>query len=322
MYRIQIIGAGQLGSRHLQALSSVAEPLSIDVIDPSLHSLATAKERFEAMPKIHAHSVSYHQEIPHNLNIDIVIVASGAKPRRKIIENLLANNSVRYFILEKILFTGKEDYVAIEALLHKHHSSAWVNCCMRMMPAYNQLQAIFHNKAIQYSVTGGQYGLITNAIHYLDHAAWLTGCAEFTLNTDFLDAEAQNSKRPGYLELTGTLLAQYKNGSFVKLHSSQQGNAPVQIEINSDENRMISHEWRQLAWAASANQNWKWIEIEAKIPYQSEMTSTVVTDLIKTGQCPLTPFSESAHIHLQLLEPLKKFLEKNGIGSEVEYPFT
>ena len=89
MYRIQIIGAGQLGSRHLQALSSVAEPLSIDVIDPSLDSLAIAKERFEAMPKIHTHSVNYHQEILHDLNIDIVIVASGAKPRRKIIENLL-----------------------------------------------------------------------------------------------------------------------------------------------------------------------------------------------------------------------------------------
>jgi predicted dehydrogenase len=320
MHRILIIGAGQLGSRHLQALSSVANPLTIDVIDPNGDSLAIAKERFEAMPNNHSHSI--HTEIPGHLTVDIAIIASGAKVRRKIIEQLLASNSVKYFILEKILFSSREDYEAVGKLLNAHHASAWVNCCMRMMPAYSKIQTIFNNKSIHYSVTGSQYGLITNAIHYLDHAAWLSGCTEFTLNTDFLDVDTQASKRPGYLELSGTLLAQYKNGSLAKLHASKQGSAPVQIEINSDENRFISHEWQQRAWHASASQEWKWEECEAKIPFQSEMTSQVVSDLIKTGQCPLTPFSESAAIHLQLLEPLKLFLQKQGITSEVEYPFT
>jgi threonine dehydrogenase-like Zn-dependent dehydrogenase len=110
MHRILIIGAGQLGSRHLQALSSVANPLTIDVIDPNGDSLAIAKERFEAMPNNHSHSIQYHTEIPGHLTVDIAIIASGAKVRRKIIEQLLASNSVKYFILEKILFSSREDY--------------------------------------------------------------------------------------------------------------------------------------------------------------------------------------------------------------------
>ena len=44
MKRIFIIGAGQLGSRHLQALKSSSNSLNIFIVDPSLESLNIAKE--------------------------------------------------------------------------------------------------------------------------------------------------------------------------------------------------------------------------------------------------------------------------------------
>ena len=50
-YKIFIIGAGQIGSRHLQALRAVRIPLKISVIDPSTESLDLAKQRYEEMPK-------------------------------------------------------------------------------------------------------------------------------------------------------------------------------------------------------------------------------------------------------------------------------
>ena len=47
MKTVLVIGAGQLGSRHLQALKLVQNDLSISVVDPFQASLDVAKERFE-----------------------------------------------------------------------------------------------------------------------------------------------------------------------------------------------------------------------------------------------------------------------------------
>ena len=47
MFNVAIIGAGQLGSRHLQGLKLAASPLSITVMDSSEESLKVAKARYE-----------------------------------------------------------------------------------------------------------------------------------------------------------------------------------------------------------------------------------------------------------------------------------
>jgi predicted dehydrogenase len=51
MKSIVIIGAGQLGSRHLQALRLIDEPIRIQVVDPSHESLKVAEERFNQVKK-------------------------------------------------------------------------------------------------------------------------------------------------------------------------------------------------------------------------------------------------------------------------------
>lgn len=47
MYNIIIIGAGQLGSRHLQGVLKSTYALNVTVVDPSEESLNTARERAE-----------------------------------------------------------------------------------------------------------------------------------------------------------------------------------------------------------------------------------------------------------------------------------
>ena len=45
-YKIAIVGAGNIGSRHLQALAKVNYNLAITVIDPSNEALKLANERY------------------------------------------------------------------------------------------------------------------------------------------------------------------------------------------------------------------------------------------------------------------------------------
>ncbi|KGP63629.1 dehydrogenase [Legionella norrlandica] len=322
MKKIVIIGAGQLGSRHLQSLNLLNQEMEILVIDPDQESLEIAKTRFDATIQNIKHQISYTQEIKNYQPVDIAIIASTANSRRSIIENLLNTTEVKHLVLEKLLFTQEQDYYDIAEQLSSKDTKTWINCSMRMMPYYQHLNTAFKNEIIQYHVNGSQYGLVTNAIHYLDHLAYITGVNHFELDTRYLDKQIISSKRKGYFELTGTLIARFANGSVAFLHCDKEGMAPIQIEIYSNNLRVISREWEQKAWQTSMEKDWKWEEVNASIPYQSMLTAELVTTLLETGSCNLTSYEISMQHHLQLLRPLKEFILESGLNSEVDYPFT
>jgi len=83
MKKIVVAGAGQLGSRHLQALKTIAYDADVMVIDTSAESLDLARTRFDEIPVgTNNVSVSYCQgygDLP--AESDLVIVASGARAR-------------------------------------------------------------------------------------------------------------------------------------------------------------------------------------------------------------------------------------------------
>src|SRR3989344_5307494 len=93
MFNVYIIGAGQIGSRHFQALKRVKFPLSVTVVDPSEQSLAVAKKRYEEMPKgRYRHEIKYLQEIDTGQKIDLIILATTSNVRAKIIKDVLKKN--------------------------------------------------------------------------------------------------------------------------------------------------------------------------------------------------------------------------------------
>ena len=118
MYNVAIIGAGQLGSRHLQAMKTASSSLNIWVMDNHEESLKVAKQRYDEIPMIGEKSIEYVGSIdllPQQL--DLVIVATGSKPRASIVKKLLECSKVKYLVLEKVLFPQISDYEEIENLL-------------------------------------------------------------------------------------------------------------------------------------------------------------------------------------------------------------
>ena len=69
MYNVAIVGAGQLGSRHLQGLSKVNININISVVDPKKHSLQLARSRFNEM-RLNDNILSITVSIFSNSNID------------------------------------------------------------------------------------------------------------------------------------------------------------------------------------------------------------------------------------------------------------
>lgn len=320
--KIWIIGTGGIGSRHLQALKAVSTPLEIKAIDQSEEALRIAKERYDAMPRGSSeHVVEYHRDIPKDKIIDIVIVATTSGPRADIIKTLLGGTIVKYLILEKLLFQKKEDYSKIEELLEKKNVKTWVNCSMRMMPFWKTIRDDFHGQKITYLLHANRSGLATDLIHHLDYIAFVSGSQKFTLKTDLLDRRAKESKRVGYLEVTGTLIAEFADGSNGLFRCDLRDSSPEIIEILSH-NKLCIIKLRENKAFVSKSPEWQWREIDAPILYQSQMTGSLVERLLAKGNCDLPPYEESARYHLQALEPLRKFLNTISSKKYAYYPFT
>lgn len=318
---IKIVGAGQLGSRHLQALQAIQEPLEIHVIDPSTASLMTAQERFNVIRADSPHRIFFSQEFEKTSDTSVAIVATNANVRRKAVEDLLATSNIKYLILEKLLFVDRADYAIVGQKVAATDTDVWVNCPMRIMPVYKKIRSELVGKQILYRVTGSQFGLVTNAIHYIDHVAHLTGCDTYVLDTSRLDRAPIPSKRPGFLELNGTLKAIFADGSVCEITCYPAGTAPVVIEIFADTHRYIVRESEGKLWSSTEDSNWTWSEQPAVIPYQSQMTAGVVESLLSGAGCSLTPYTISAQIHLALLDPLLEFVR--ATSPKVQgYPFT
>lgn len=321
MFRVKIIGAGQLGSRHLQALKGVKQPLDIQVIDPSDASLQIAKERYESAPPGRAHQISFTTRLDCVDTTDIAIVATNSDIRRKALEGLLDVSKTRLLVIEKLLFNQRVDYAEVEKRLAETGAKAWVNCPMRVMPAYEQIRTVLATTPVSYRVTGSQFGLVTNAIHYIDHVAHLSGCEEFELDTSAIDRTFIPSKRPGFLEMNGTLVARFADGSRCEITCYPSGTAPVVVEIFNEKSRYVVRESEGKLWHAGESSKWRWAEQDAPIPYQSQITTEVVESLLKTGECGLTPYATSARIHLQLLDPLQELVRSQS-PEATGYPFT
>ncbi|KJS66645.1 MAG: hypothetical protein JL50_11295 [Peptococcaceae bacterium BICA1-7] len=319
---VYIIGAGQLGSRHLQAIKLVDEPLDIKVIDPSTEALKVAQERYLSVNSEELrHKIEFAQKIEiMPSSIEFVIIATNSDVRKNVVQELMEYSNVRYLLLEKLLFTRKEDYYTVDRLLSNNGTKAWVNCPMRMMPFYKRIKELFRNRRVFYHVSGSSFGLITNAIHYIDHIAYLSDCYEYRVDTSFLEPVLVPSKRKGFQELNGTLEVSFENGSRGMLTCYSSGNAPLQVEIFSDEARCIVRESEGKAWVSS--KEWLWEEVDARIPYQSEMTVEIFNSIYKKGSCPLVTYQDSMKLHLPILEALKDYINKYTGKKYDYYPFT
>lgn len=322
---IIIMGAGQIGSRHLQALKKVKIPLNILVIDSSTESLKLAKARFREVNSINnVHSVGYYEVLPENCpKIDLAIVATSSDHRREVIEKLLKSIEVKYFVLEKLLFNKKEDYKKIKRELVKFNCKAWVNCSMRTMPFYSNLKSSIGTNFIQYQVVGSNLGLATAAIHYIDQIAYLTDCYDFKVDVGGLENIIE-SKRKGFLEVTGSLMVRFGNGSYGCFTSYFRGNAPVVITISSEKFNCIIKESNNKAWVSDEGTNWEWSEVRAEILPQSVMTTELVERILSEGACILPTYEQSMSLHIPLLDGLLKFVNKHKspIDKLDYYPFT
>jgi predicted dehydrogenase len=321
--KIAVVGAGQLGSRHLQALSLIEQPIEIWVVDPENSSLTRAKDRWEQTKPASNKSIHFESSmsaLPKRL--DSAIVATSAGPRFQVTSQLLKETTVDFLVLEKILFPRLSEYEQMAKILRDRTQGTWVNCSFRMIPFYKRLKDQGPVKALDSWVTGSSIRLASNLIHHLDLISFLTDDTSFELDFSGMNQELTPSKRAGYCDWEGVISVRYKNGSQHIHRSWNEGQLPMTVNLSHPRLHFIHRTNQNLISSATPETEWKWKEEMIPFPMQSTMTAEICTGLLNGGNCPLTRYEESARLHTQMIDQMLKELNKRKLHSADELPFT
>lgn len=306
MRRILLIGAGNIGVRHLQGLRLVQEPIYITVVDPNSESHIKALRLFEEVNPDYSFNgeLEFKTIMPKSGSYDVAIIATGSNVRRQVTETMLASLEVRYIVFEKVLFQKLEDFEFIQKLLDSRGIEAYVNCPRRMFPFYKNLKAQLKesNEPVELMFSGKNWGLACNSIHRIDLFAFLTSQNITGISNQGLEKKIATSKRQGFIELFGRIEATNEKNDIMVATSFENGNAPNLQVINTPSNRYMILEKENYMYCSSSETEWTWERKEFKKIPQSKLTNTFIEQLLNQGNCELTSYEESTIHHTFFLK--------------------
>jgi len=298
--KILLVGAGQLGSRYAQGLVESKSCLEIIVVDPSVESLLKAKARwFEAGGSESPNQVRWSQSLPSDLRrIDVALVVTSSKGRASLVEKIANAIDVRYWVLEKVLAQSSEELRAIQSAL-VGCKGAWVNTPRRMMSWHQSLKEVFASSgSLEVSYQAGLWGLACNSIHFIDLVAWWSGESLMSVDTSGLDHHWQESKRAGYFEITGELVAHFSGGTSLRLISKQNAQAqPIRVAL-PDGVFWIVDESTGTARSSTGEQ------LDGLIEFQSQISGRLLDNILQQGKCDLPSLDESSWMHAIFLDAM------------------
>ena len=319
---VAIVGAGQLGSRHLQGLALCTTPLAIYLVDPSPASLQTAEERYGAMDAPVEHSlttVASVADLPKDL--ELVIVACTANYRFGVYKDLMEHTNSKTILLEKVLFQDLAEYPKALALDAASETKTIVNLAQRFWPFFRQLRDEVQNKdQLSISITGSNWGLGCNGIHNVDIASFVWGTPGTT--TAQLDKDVIESKRADFYEFTGSLTTRQSGGGVLTQTSYAQGDAPFVVTAQSPEMSRIWDISHGRLYSADTSTNWKYVESEMGAPFQSNLTTQVIADVLAGKDSDLPDLIESSATHVETLTEILNKTRANGRDFGTVCPIT
>lgn len=314
MYNVVIIGAGQLGSRHLQSIKSTTHECNVCVVDSSDVSLERCKVIYDGADlATNVKEIFFCKDITSlPSEIDFLLIATGSKPRFVLFDAVAKQSTVKNVVFEKVLFQKEEEYFKTEEILKAKGVNAWVNCPRRMYEVYNKIKPYIFGKTANMVVSGGNWGMGCNSVHFIDAYAFITGCSEYTMVADALNSKLVESKRLGYKEFHGTLTANFANGGQLVISSADNYVNDI-IAISTDDTICYINEGGRECMIKSKDIS---KVFPFTIPYQSQLSSIVLDSILDSGTCQLPSFEESMRLHLPFIKSILGFLNNNGMNTD------
>ena len=318
MPNIVISGCGNIGSRLLQSVSNIEDAdigtLDIYGIDPFQSSLDLSTERFHQENKggHNLHMSTKASDLPKDA--ELLIVSVDAANRLAALKAVLEHCAPKAIILEKILFNKFEDFEIVQTILDDLDVPCWVNCSRNIWPGYQSLKKTLSGKTItSYTVSGSDWGLGCNAIHFIAALEFLAGEAVMDLEMDKETAAIRESKRAGYKEVTGTLRGTLASGGKISLSSLAEDGHAISVNIQAGEDHYVIAEGKTISLNGGADSPFLLL-------YTSQLTQPLL-DILKNGHSDLPTYKDSVHQHHVMFKALNDIFYGTN-NSEVQCPVT
>ncbi len=292
-------------------------PLNIFVYDICAESMRQAEQRWqESIGTSVKHKIVFQQTLECLPKlIDIAVIATTADVRPKLVIEVSSLSTVRYWVLEKVLAQSEEGLNQIRSFI-PGDTNAWVNTPRRMMAWHILLkEQLGLTPPLTLRVKGGLWGLACNAVHFLDLLSWWSGETLQEINTDGLNSNWIESKRPGNMEICGTLVAKFSGGSQAFL-TSDSGPADCDVHVSDEELSWKINETSGIAQRSDG------ISTTGRLEYQSEMSAGLLETILLTGCCKLPILAESVALHSVFIRSMQKHWVKAGNPSATLVPIT
>lgn len=318
MPNIVISGCGNIGSRLLQSISNIEDieigTLDIYGVDPFQSSLDLSTERFHQENKggHRLHMSTDASVLPHEA--ELLIVSVDAANRLAALSAVLEHSKPKAILLEKILFNKFEDFETVQNMLENLDVPCWVNCSRNVWPGYQDLKKTLNGAALRsYTVSGSDWGLGCNAIHFIAAMEFLAGEAITELSMDTDTAAIRDSKRAGYKEVTGTLRGTMASGATISLSSLPVEGQAISVKIEAGADSYVIAEGKTISLNGGE---------DAAFPmlYTSQLTQPLL-NILKNGRSDLPTYADSVHQHRVMFKALNDVFY-GAKNSEVQCPVT
>jgi predicted dehydrogenase len=257
------------------------------------------------------------RELP--ASIDVLIVATSARGRLRILEEILESRRIGKVILEKVAFTSREEFDRALGLCAETGTEAFVNCPRRLWPFYKQLKKFISSRdgsfALHYAWQ--RLGLACNGVHFIDLLQYLSGSPAISLrNAELLDV--MPSKRTGYLEVSGSLEVHASSGHSIHLQADSDAPREMEARLASDDEHFILDELKGRLVSPEGTE----VLAVGAPPFQSALTGKVVDALLQGHELALPHLEESCQAHQALFDALTPKFLAVGIDLSCGMPIT
>ena len=211
---ILLIGTGNIGKRWLEGILKVNNDMIIYLLDIDNEKIDEAKQKYSATNHFNYKIINKLQDDRNIDEFEIVIIATDSKVRFGIIVDLIKKYKIKNLILEKILFQQKKHYLEAFELLKD--IKVYVNVGNQLKIDYEiinrklketlPLNFKYNSLPLRIEVTGINWGMACNAIHYIEFIRALQKIDKFKFSSSEIVKKIYDSKRNGFIEFAGKVI--------------------------------------------------------------------------------------------------------------------
>lgn len=299
-----LIGAGQIGSRHLQSLAKLPSLQTVYVVEPNPNAEEIARARWQEVAQKESASLQFLpvHALNRQLDVDVAIIATPAVGRLAVLRTVI-EMGITKVVAEKILFQSIAEFRLAMELCEQNSIEVVCNHVYRYVEIFSRIRKILGHEPFTMDVQAGNNGMGCNLIHLIDLFQYLSKSEIQSMETTIERPLCQSKRGKAFVEFSGKAEVWSSHGSRLCVVFSGVHPKPPVFTITSGHSMVLLDEGTSQVHTNIA-------ELEG-IPFMSPRISDLTQNIVKellTGSCRLPTLRQSFQANYYMLQAFNEAL--------------